>query len=167
MNRRTVICLLAAATLAACGQPPSPGTSEPVPRTEVTTTAEIPTTGTDPATTTTTTSPRTPPRTTTTTTKPTPTPKSPDRWVLPSGLRGSIEEQDGQYFPEVWERFEEEVAKICPGDAPCVGHAEVIDPSSDDTRDCYIVDGGISVPDPLYRGGKITFRITNDLCSGS
>ncbi|MFJ8958227.1 hypothetical protein ACIRG5_02505 [Lentzea sp. NPDC102401] len=174
MNRRTVICLLAAATLAACGRPPSPSSPRPAPNTEVTTTSTTDVTTTTgaappPVTTTTTAQPKLPPpppRTTTMTKPPPPPPKPPDRWVLPSGLRTSIEQQDGQFFPEVWARFEKDLVKSCPHGAPCVGPTKVIAPPGDDTRDCYIVDGGISVPDPLYEGGTITFRITNDLCSG-
>ena len=86
--------------------------------------------------------------------------------MLPSELRGSIEQQDGQFFPEVWERFEQDVAKVCPGKVPCVGYTLVIVPATGDLENCKIVDGGISVPDPLHEGGKITFRLTNDLCSG-
>ncbi|MEU3646113.1 hypothetical protein AB0E59_22205 [Lentzea sp. NPDC034063] len=170
MNRRTVLCLLAAATLAACGQPPSPGTAQPAPTTEVTTTSTTEaTTTTDvapPATTTTTAQPKPPPPPPRTTTKPPPPPpKPPDRWVLPAGLRGSIEQQTGIPFPQSWNTISGQLAEACPGKKLCVGYTLVVDGSTDTEGDCKVVRGGIKVPDPLHEGGKITFRITNDLCS--
>ena len=168
MNHRTCICLLAAATLAACGQPTSPGTPRAMPRAEVTTTATTSaptTTSADPLPTTTTSPshqpPPGPPRTTTTTKPPPPPPRKPDRWVLPSELRKSIEEQDFQQLAVSWPRIKGQVAEKCPGGKPCVGAAIVTDPSIVSDEDCFIGAGGISVPDPLYEGGEITFRVNN------
>ncbi|MFJ5986698.1 hypothetical protein [Lentzea sp. NPDC092896] len=172
MNTRTVLCLLAAATLAACGQPPSPGTAQPVPNTEVTTTSttEATTTTDVPVPATTTNQPPKPPPPppprTTTTKPPPPPPKPPDRWVLPAGLRGSIEQQTGIPFPLSWNTISGQLAEACPGKKLCVGYTLVVDGSTDTEGDCKVVRGGIKVPDPLHEGGKITFRITNDLCSG-
>jgi hypothetical protein len=164
MNRRTCICLLAAATLAACGQPPSPGTPRAMPRAEVTTTSAIATTTSDPPPppTTTTPPPKPPPPTTTkATVKPTPTPVRPKRLVLPSGLRGSIEQRTPNPFPGVWPGIQADLNKLCPGKVPCVGYTLVIDTSTEITGDCVIVSEGIKVPDPLYEGGKVTFLVNN------
>ncbi|MCX2947135.1 hypothetical protein [Lentzea sp. NEAU-D7] len=175
MNPLTPICLLVAAALTACGQPPPPRAPQPE-VTPTSTTAATTSTGVVAPTTTSTTvlvvpttrtnAPPKPPRTTTTTKPPPPPPKPPDRWVLPAGLRGSIEQQDEQFFPESWGRIQGQVAEACPGQVLCVGHALVVDPASGLTEDCFVVPGGISVPDPLHEGGTITFRVTNDLCSG-
>ena len=165
MNPLTLTCLVAAAALTACGQPPPPRTPQPEGTSTSTSAAPTTTSTTEVvAPTTTTNAPPKPRRTTTT--KPPPPPKPPDRWVLPAGLRGSIEQQDGQFFPESWGRIQGQIAEVCPGQTLCVGHTLVIDPTSELTDDCFIVPGGISVPDPLHEGGTITFRITNDLCSG-
>ena len=161
MNRRTVLCLLAAATLTACGQPPSPGTPETVPQSEVTTTSASPTTTSAAPTTTT---PNPPPRTTTTKPPP-PPPKRPDRWVLPSELRGPIEQQSGIPFKLSWTTISGQLTEVCPGKKLCVGYTLVVDGSTDTEGDCKVVKGGIKVPVPLHEGGKITFRITNDKCS--
>lgn len=172
MNHRLPVCLLTAATLAACGQPPSPGTPRAVPRTEVTTTTTIAptTTSADPVPTSPSHQPPPgPPRTTTTTTTkpPPPPPKPPDRWALPASLRGSIEQQTGLPFPGVWEAVQTQLAEVCPGKVPCAGYTLVVDSSADPEGDCVIVSNGISVPDPLHEGGKITFRVNNkNNCTG-
>lgn len=157
MNRRTVLCLLAAATLTACGQPPSPGTPDAVPQSEVTTTS---TTTAAP----TTTVPDPPPRTTTTKPPP-PPPKRPDRWVLTSELRGSIEQQTGIPFKVSWTTISGQLTEACPGKKLCVGYTLVVVGSTGTEDDCTVVKGGIKVPVPLHEGGKITFRVTNDKCS--
>lgn len=164
MNRRTCICLLAAATLAACGQPPAPGTPRAMPRAEVTTTTTTTTTEAPPPppTTTTTTPPPIPrPTTTKAPVKPTPTPVKPKRLVVTSELRGSIEQRTPNPFPGVWPGIQAELNKLCPGKAPCVGYALTVDPSSTREGDCIIVSGGIKVPEPLYEGGKVSFRVNN------
>ncbi|MFD4637876.1 hypothetical protein ACFWN2_11210 [Lentzea sp. NPDC058436] len=173
MNR-IHICLLTVAALAACGQPPAPVSPPPPVRSvEVTTTTTQTTTeivAPPPAITTTTQAPKPPPRVTTTTTKPPPPPppKPPDRWVLPSGLRGTIESQVGQSFPSAWEAIQVQLAPVCPGEVPCVGYALVVDGSTGTLGDCVIVEGGIKVPDPLYEKGTITFRVNNDInCAGA
>ena len=158
MKQRIRICLLAAATLAACGQPSSPGEPPAVPPTGATTTTDVvppPATTTPP--------PKPPPRTTTK--PPPPPPKAPDRWVLPAGLRGSIKQQTGIPFPLAWETIKGQLAEACPGKKVCVGHALVVDSSTGTEGDCKVVPGGISVPDPLHEGGKITFRVTNTECA--
>ncbi|WP_439659004.1 hypothetical protein ACSHWB_42600 [Lentzea sp. HUAS TT2] len=155
MNRPTVLCLLAAATLTACGQPPSPGTSQAVPQSEFTTTP----------TSTTTTAVPDPPTRTTTTKPPPPPPKRPDRWVLTSDLRGSIEEQTGIPFTLSWTTISGQLTEACPGKKLCVGYTLVVDGSTGTEGDCTVIKGGIKVPVPLHEGGKITFRITNDKCS--
>lgn len=169
MNHRARICLLAAATLAACGQPPSPGTPRAMPRAEVTTTTstEAGTTTVEPPPTTTTTTPPPkppppPPPRTTTTKPPPPPPKPPDRWVFPASMRGSIESRDGQKFSSAWGSMVDELANACPGKKLCVGYALVVDPTIVSEQDCYIDEnGGIKVPDPLYEKGNITFRVNN------
>lgn len=167
MNRRTVICLLAAATLTACGQPPSPGTAQPVPNTEVTATSTTEAATVAPPETTTPQPPKPPPPPprTTTTKPPPPPPKPPDRWVLTSELRGSIEQQTGIPFKLSWNNISGLLTEACPGKKLCVGYTLVVDGSTDTEGDCKVVRGGIKVPVPLHEGGKITFRITNDLCS--
>ncbi|MET9229201.1 hypothetical protein [Lentzea sp. NPDC003310] len=170
MNPRTLTCLLAAA-LAACGQPPPPRAPQPVDTSTSATpvTAVRTTTSTvvvaPVVTTTTSVPPRPQPKRTTTTTAPPPPPKPPDRWVLPASLRGSIEQQDERFFPESWGQIQGQIAEVCPGQVLCVGHVLVVDPTSGLTDDCFVVPGGISVPDPLHEGGRITFRVTNDRCS--
>jgi hypothetical protein len=173
MNRLTFTCLLAAATLAACGQPPSPGTPQPVPTTEVTTTSTTVATTTSvapPATTTTTQpAPQPQPVRTTTTAKPPPPPppppKPPDRWVLPAGLRTSIEQQTGIPFPLAWSTISGQLTAACPGKVLCAGYTLVVDASTGTEGDCTVVPKGIKVPDPLHEGGKITFRVTSTLCA--
>jgi hypothetical protein len=178
MNRRTCACLLVAGTVAACGQPPAPTVPEAKPPAEVTTPATTTTTTTTVALPTTTNpppnpppkpppNPPPPPRTTTTTAKPKPPPpppKPPDRWVLPAGLRGSIEQRASQPFPGVWAGMQDELAGACPTKTVCVGYTLVVDPSIVGDSDCFVGLGGISVPDPLYEGGKITFRVNNTQC---
>jgi hypothetical protein len=83
--------------------------------------------------------------------------------VLPAALRTSIEQRTGVPFPGIWADLKIELARECPGKTLCVGHALVVDPSTDIEGDCVIV--GISIPEPLHEGGKITFRVTNDLCA--
>ncbi|MFS8102384.1 hypothetical protein LFM09_35190 [Lentzea alba] len=172
MNRRAYLCLLAAGTLAvgtltACGQPPSPGTPRAELQAEVTTTTTTPTTAQvatpapPPPPTTTTPPPPKPPPPRTTTKPPPPPPKPPDRWALPSGLRTSIEQRDEQQFPDIWAGMTDELANACPGKKLCVGYALVVDPSVVDERNCFVPDKGISVPDPLREGGKITFKVNN------
>jgi hypothetical protein len=85
--------------------------------------------------------------------------------VLPAGVRGSIETRAGGRFPDVWAGMQGELANACPGKKLCVGHALVPDPKIVSEKDCYVDNvgnkRGISVPDPLYEGGKITFRVNN------
>lgn len=173
MNRIHV-CVLTAAVLAACGRPSPPDSAPPaappppVPSAEVTTTTTSTTTTVAPPPVTTTPPPKPAPRVTTTTKPPPPPPKPPDRWVLPSGLRGTIESQVGQSFPSAWEAIEVQLAGVCPSKVPCAGYALVVDGSTGTPGDCVIVDGGIEVPDPLYEKGTITFRVNNDIdCAGA
>ncbi|GGU86219.1 hypothetical protein [Lentzea flava] len=168
MNRRAQICLLAAATLAACGQPAV--TPRALPQDDITTKT---TTTTSASTTTPTTAeviitqpPPPPPRPTTkTTVKPPPPPPPKPRWVFPASLRGSIEQRTGQSFPSAWASMQTELANVCPGKKVCVGFALVVDTSTNTPGDCIVVPKGIKVPDPLYEGGAITFRVTNKRCS--
>jgi hypothetical protein len=76
-------------------------------------------------------------------------------------MRGSIESRDGQEFSSAWGSMVDELANACPGKKLCVGYALVVDPSSTLEGDCIVVSKGIKVPDPLYEGGKITFRVNN------
>ncbi len=55
--------------------------------------------------------------------------------------------------------------RACPDKKVCVGYTLVVDPSIVNEQDCFIAKGGIKVPDPLHEGGKITFRVNNDLCA--
>lgn len=170
MNHRIHICLLAAGLLTACGQPPSPSTPRAVPQNEVTTTTTTTTTTTvvTPPPTTTTPPPKPPPRTTTKTTvkPPPPPPKPPTRLVVADDLRRSIESRlAGQPFSDVWAGMQTELNGLCPAKKPCVGYALVVDTSTEETEDCIVV--GIKMPDPLYEGGKITFRVNNkNRCTG-
>lgn len=165
MNLRTCICVLAAGTLAACGQPPVH--PKALRAAETTTTAGTTATSTTspPTTTTTTPAPPPPPPPRTTTTKPPPPPpKPPTRLVLTADLRGSLEQRTGQQFPGSWAGMQSLLAELCPDKKLCVGYTLVVDPSIKNEQDCFIPNGGISVPDPLYVGGKITFRVNNKKC---
>jgi len=172
MNRIR-ICLLAVAALAACGQPPPPSSPPPVRPVEVTTTTTsqptTTTTTTDapPPATTTTPPPKPPPRVTTTTAKPPPPPpKPPDRLVLTSVLRGSIESQTGIAFSQSWKQTTDRFPEFCPDEKPCVGYSRVVEASPDASGDCIVVS--IKVPDPLFVGGKIAFKVNNDInCAGA
>jgi hypothetical protein len=164
MNRRAQLCLLAAATLAACGQPAV--TPRALPQDDITITTTTPTTAeviiTQPPP-----PPPPPPRPTTKTTvkPPPPPPPTKPRWVFPASLRGSIEQRTGLSFPSAWASMQTELANACPGKKVCVGFALVVDSSTNTPGDCIIVPKGIKVPDPLYEGGAITFRVTNKRCS--
>jgi len=87
--------------------------------------------------------------------------------VVTAELRGSIEQRTPLPFPGVWASIQPDLNKLCPRKAPCVGYTLVAEPSSELEGDCTIVSRGISVPDPLYEGGKITFRVNNkNHCTG-
>jgi hypothetical protein len=88
--------------------------------------------------------------------------------VLSSELRGSIEQRTPNPFSGIWPGIQAELNALCPSKVPCVGYTLVVDTSTDQTGDCFIVAGGIKVPDPLYVGGKVTFRVNNkNRCTGS
>lgn len=163
MNHRACICLLAAATLAACGQPPYPGTPRAMPRAEVTTTTstEASTTTVEPPPTTTTTTPPPKPPPPTTIKPPPPKPKPPNRLVVTSELRGSIEQRTPNPLPDVWPGIQSDLNELCPDKVPCVGYVLTVDPSSTLEGDCVIVGGGIKIPDPLFEGGKVSLLVNN------
>ncbi|RSD10696.1 hypothetical protein [Amycolatopsis eburnea] len=166
--RATTVLAVAAAVVVACGRAPEPP-SAALPETTASAeeTAESPTVETSepqpthshPAATT---RPAPKPRPNPPTT-PKPQPKPPDRWVLSSADRRSIEQRTHISFLSI--NAADSLRTYCPKHDACIKIAFDVDPGlGHEDEDCWI--DHVVIPDPLHEGGTITW-VVNNLCDSA
>lgn len=98
--------------------------------------------------------------TTAVTEKPPEPPKPPDRWVLGSADRRSLEQQIGTSFTNF--SVDDFYRRVCPAHDVCVHNAFREEPSLGHAdEDCWV--GRNEIPDPLAEGGTVTW-VVNNLC---
>ncbi|WP_328646787.1 hypothetical protein OHS58_00570 [Amycolatopsis sp. NBC_00348] len=92
--------------------------------------------------------------------KPPEPPKPPDRWVLGSADRRSLEQQIGTSFTNF--SVDDFYRRVCPAHDVCVHNAFREEPSLGHAdEDCWV--GRNEIPDPLAEGGTVTW-VVNNLC---